>query len=83
MSVFGVSRDSLEAHKAFAAKHQLSFPLLVDTDQKIQKAYGSEFPKRHTFVIGKDGKIAYASLDGGKNVGGPNAELLGVLEKLK
>src|SRR5947207_1189727 len=40
-TVFGVSYDSVESHKKFAAKFNLPFALLADTDHAIAKAYGS------------------------------------------
>lgn len=30
VQVYGLSPDDLESHQAFAAKHQLNFPLLAD-----------------------------------------------------
>lgn len=60
--VIGVSLDSLASHKAFAENHELSFPLVADTDGKIAASYGVDtsrgFARRVTFVIGADGKIA-------------------------
>ncbi len=82
-TIYGVSNDSLDSHKAFIERHKLPFLLLVDTNKKIQSAYGSEFPKRHTFVIGKDGKIAYADLNVNKNIAGHSSELQDMLVKLK
>jgi peroxiredoxin Q/BCP len=65
-TVFGVSFDSVESHKAFIAKYNLPFVLLADTDKKVAKAYGvaddnSKFASRVTFVINKAGKIAYVN----------------------
>jgi peroxiredoxin Q/BCP len=64
--VFGVSFDSVESHKQFIAKYKLPFVLLADTDKKVAKAYGiaddsSPVATRATFIIGKDGKIAYVN----------------------
>jgi peroxiredoxin Q/BCP len=66
--VLGVSRDPLEAHERFSARHGLQFPLLSDTGDTVSKAYGvfgkksfmgREFYgiQRTTFVIDKKGKI--------------------------
>jgi peroxiredoxin Q/BCP len=66
--IFGVSKDSIETHGKFIAKHKLGFPLLSDPDGKTCEAYGvwrekSLYGKkfmgivRSTFVIGADGKI--------------------------
>ena len=81
-----MSNDTLESHKAFIEKNKLPFLLLVDTEKKISAAYGAGstgFPKRITFVIGKDGKVAYANLNVNANIKGHAAEVVGVLEKLK
>ena len=64
--VFGVSFDSVESHKQFIAKYKLPFVLLADTDKKAAKAYGvaddaSSVASRVTFVIDKQGKIAYVN----------------------
>jgi thioredoxin-dependent peroxiredoxin len=63
--VFGCSVDGADAHRAFAKKYRLPFPLLLDPDKKIAKAYGADngipilgLDKRVTYVIGEDGRIA-------------------------
>jgi peroxiredoxin Q/BCP len=38
--VVGVSTDSVELHRKFAAKYNLSFPLLSDADQTVVKKFG-------------------------------------------
>jgi peroxiredoxin Q/BCP len=53
--VLGVSSDSLETHREFAAKLNLSFPLVVD-DGQIRKMYGGG---RVTFIIDQSGIIRY------------------------
>src|ERR1039457_6940075 len=62
-TVFGVSFDSVESHKAFIEKYNLPFVLLADTDKKVATTYGvadenSRVASRITFVINKAGKIA-------------------------
>jgi peroxiredoxin Q/BCP len=37
--VLGVSRDSLDSHRAFRAEFDLNFPLLSDPDLTVHKAY--------------------------------------------
>jgi thioredoxin-dependent peroxiredoxin len=62
ITVFGVSMDDESSHQAFAAKFDLPFPLLADTDGAIAKAYdveGGGYAKRVTYVIGADGKISH------------------------
>jgi peroxiredoxin Q/BCP len=70
--VLGVSPQGAASHQRFAAKHSLNFPLLVDSDLSMAKAYGvtddggAEFEgkklrvKRSTFVIGEDGTLIEA-----------------------
>jgi peroxiredoxin Q/BCP len=65
IAVFGCSVDSADAHRAFAKKYHLPFPLLLDPDKKIANAYGADngipilgLDKRITYIIGKDGRIA-------------------------
>jgi peroxiredoxin Q/BCP len=66
--VLGVSPDAVKSHDKFAAKFDLPFPLLADTDHKIAEAYGVWGEKqfmgrkylgvhRVTFLIGADGRI--------------------------
>lgn len=38
--ILGVSPDTAKSHAGFKAKLGLPFPLLVDEDKKIQRAYG-------------------------------------------
>jgi thioredoxin-dependent peroxiredoxin len=66
--LFGVSMDDADSHQAFRKKFSLPFPLLVDKDAVVSKAYGVYQQKnmygrkfwgiiRSTFVIGPDGKL--------------------------
>lgn len=61
--VVGVSLDSAEKHAAFAAAHNLPYPLVSDHDAKIATAYGVSrlggwLPTRRvTFVIDKHGVV--------------------------
>lgn len=58
---FMISVDSLADNEAFAQKYGADFAILSDESREVAKAYGvlskSGYPKRHTFYIGKDGKI--------------------------
>jgi peroxiredoxin Q/BCP len=67
--VFGISRDSMDKHDKFAAKHGLTVPLLSDTDGAVTEAYGVWVEKnmygkksmgieRATYLIDAEGKIA-------------------------
>jgi peroxiredoxin Q/BCP len=62
--VVGVSVDSSESNGKFAEKYNLPFTLLADTDGKVAASYDAltnllviKIAKRHTFLIGPDGKI--------------------------
>jgi thioredoxin-dependent peroxiredoxin len=64
IAVLGCSIDTADSHRSFIKKYQLPFPLLLDPDKKIAKAYGAEngipiigLDKRVTYVIGEDGRI--------------------------
>ncbi len=63
--VIGISGQSVESHKAFAQKHQLTFTLLSDEGNKIRKQFGVPtsflglLPGRVTYVIEKTGKVIY------------------------
>ena len=64
-TVFGVSLDSVESHKRFADKYNLSFSLLSDHTGEVSKSYESlnnfmsfKSSKRNTFIIDPKGNIA-------------------------
>ena len=68
IKVLGVSLDDEASHQAFAAKFNLPFTLLADTDHSVADAYGVYGEKRRgdttymgverkTFLIDKAGKI--------------------------
>ncbi len=88
VAVLGVSLDDTASHEAFAKKYRLPFPLLSDSGGKVAKAYGSlggfgpiRYAKRHTFIIGPDGRIAqvWRKVDPGAHSG----ELLEALRALR
>lgn len=67
--VLGVSTDSVETHRNFKQKYELTFPLLADENKEVVLAYGVWREKslygrkymgleRTTFVIDEDGKIS-------------------------
>ena len=67
--IVGVSRDSQKSHANFAAKQELPFPLIADTDESWcqafdviheKKLYGKAYIGivRSTFLIDPDGKLA-------------------------
>jgi peroxiredoxin Q/BCP len=61
----GISRDSVEAQRAFAERHRLDYPLLADVDGEVAAAYGVRRGllgrlapvKRATFVIDPDRSV--------------------------
>ena len=68
IKVIGVSIDGESAHKKFALKYDLPFPLLVDTDKAIAQAYGVWQEKKNygktymgtvrtTFLIDENGVL--------------------------
>ena len=61
VSYFMASVDPLEVNTDFALQTNADFPLLSDEDKSVARAYGvlaaSGVAKRHTFYIGKDGRV--------------------------
>jgi peroxiredoxin Q/BCP len=62
--VVGVSGDSVDAHRAFAAHHRLPFVLVSDRDGELRKRYGVSrwlgiLGGRVTFVIDRDGVVRH------------------------
>jgi peroxiredoxin Q/BCP len=69
--LIGVSTDTEDSHKAFAAHHKLPFLLVSDADGKIAQSFGvplqEGYTSRQSFVIGPDGllKKIYRKVDVG------------------
>ncbi len=62
--VIGISSDSVESHKDFAAKYDLPFTLLSDEGGWVRSLYGvpntfSLFPGRVTYVIDEEGIVRH------------------------
>jgi thioredoxin-dependent peroxiredoxin len=61
--IWGVSRDSLDSHQAFAAKYALDFPLLSDVGGSVRKLFGNPegaqdpLIMRITYVIDRQGIV--------------------------
>jgi peroxiredoxin Q/BCP len=74
--VIGISADSRDSHKSFAANHSLPFLLLSDPDRKVAGMYKvgktmGLLPGRVTFVIDREGvirKIFSSQLNFGKHI---------------
>ena len=83
--VIGVSSDSSESHRKFAAKHRLPFTLLSDRGGELRKRFGVPatlglLPGRVTFVIDAGGVVRHvfnSQLDATRHV----AEALGTLRR--
>ncbi len=67
--VFGLSRDTMAKHDKFTAKHELTVPLLSDTEGTVTESYGVWVEKnmygkksmgieRATYLIDSSGNIA-------------------------
>lgn len=90
-AILGVSAQSRESHQRFTEKYHLNFPLLVDTDQKVAKAYEAAgsgivgaiargmlgMNRRITYVIDEQGMIAYVVDD--PDTAGHGAQILKLL----
>ena len=61
--VIGISSDSVESHRQFAAAHRLPFMLLSDVDGLIRKRYGVPtafgLPGRVTYIIDRQGIVRH------------------------
>ena len=62
--VIGISSDSVESHRSFAAKHNLPYTLLSDEERKVRKLYSVPntlglFPGRVTYVIDRGGLVIH------------------------
>ncbi len=62
--VWGVSGDAAASHQRFAQRHNLPFPLLVDRDNALRRAFGVPsllglLPGRVTYVIDGEGVIRH------------------------
>jgi peroxiredoxin Q/BCP len=52
--VIGVSKDSMEDNRKFAAENGITFPLVSDKEKQIRKRYGRG---RVTYLIDRSGTI--------------------------
>jgi thioredoxin-dependent peroxiredoxin len=64
--IVGVSPDSLESHRKFAATLDVPFLLLSDPGQQVASRYAAKDAggnnRRAVYVIGPDGKVAWRDL---------------------
>lgn len=74
--IIGISKDSIDSHKAFAERNELKIKLIEDGSGELLKAFGAEGPLqeygnghelsdiiRSTYVIDNTGKATYAFRD--------------------
>lgn len=66
VKVIGVSIDTDKAQTKFRDEHQLTFPLIADTDGKVCDSFGvphmAGFAMRQAFLF-RDGKLVWRDLD--------------------
>ena len=85
--VWGVSGDDAASHRRFSDRHDLPYPLLVDSGNRLRKAFGVPsvlglIPGRVTYLIDGDGIIRLVFnnlLDGPAH----RREVLAALQRLK
>ena len=63
-AIFGVNHANRQSHEGFAQKQKLPFPLLVDKNRQLAKAYGVGstlgFVHRTVFIIDSNGVVQFA-----------------------
>jgi peroxiredoxin Q/BCP len=84
--VIGISSDSVESHRQFAAAHRLPFILMSDVDSIVRKLYGVPtafgLPGRVTYVIDRHGivrRIFFSQFTSEKHV----TEALSTLQSIR
>lgn len=63
VQVFGINPQSAESHNKFREKNNFPFPLLVDKEKKVVRAYGADgllMTKRTVYGIDKKGYVVFA-----------------------
>jgi peroxiredoxin len=67
VDVLGINPQSLESHEKFAAKHDLSFPLLSDEGKRVCRSYSAlgllGMAKRALVLVGTDQRVRYSRVD--------------------
>ncbi|AUX26117.1 uncharacterized protein SOCEGT47_066770 [Sorangium cellulosum] len=67
VEVYGVSTQDAQSHTDFIAKYELPFPLVVDDDGAVARAFHvplrGDFASRQSFLVGKDGTIKQVWLE--------------------
>lgn len=63
--VIGISSDSIQSHKKFAARYRLPFILLSDSDKKLRRVFGVPndllglIPGRVTYIADSEGVVQF------------------------
>ncbi|MFN3917607.1 MAG: peroxiredoxin [Flavobacteriales bacterium] len=62
--ILGISSDSVETHKKFAKKHNLTYSILSDGKGKVRKLFGVPkilgfIPGRVTYMVDENGKVVH------------------------
>jgi peroxiredoxin Q/BCP len=63
--IIGISAQSVESHKEFAEKNNLTYTLLSDSENTVRKLFGVSdkvfglFPGRVTFVTERSGRVVF------------------------
>jgi peroxiredoxin Q/BCP len=87
--LLGASGDDVALQQKFIETHKLPMALLADTDQKLIKELGilgkagGKTPKRATFIVDKNGKIAKIYEPGKVDVNKHPKEVLEFVKTLK
>lgn len=83
-ALYGASVDRPEANLEFATRLELPFPILSDPDKTVARDFGvlklGLFPRRWTFVIDRDGRVAAIEKQVGPKTAG--IDLVALLERL-
>lgn len=58
LGVDSTAKQKGEKNRVYTAQMRMSYPILMDTDGKVGKAFGAKTTP-HMFVIDKSGKLAY------------------------
>ncbi len=62
-TVVGISSGSVDSHRGFTDKHQLTVPLLADRGSKVAKVYDAHAPvvgtRRAVVIVDEEGVVRY------------------------
>lgn len=86
--VVGISTDSVESHKSFAAHHELPLRLLSDSSQEVANRYGAKsiIPgkvARSVFIVDREGVVRYRDVRPLGLFRPKDDEILKAIEKIK